>query len=66
LLQKDAVERKGLLASFLDEPTAERGGKARTYFKATAAGIRETREAYATLDVTAFSAFCVKASLWAA
>jgi hypothetical protein len=35
--------------SSLGEPTAERGGKARTYFKATAAGIQEAREAHATL-----------------
>ena len=45
----ERLERKGYLASSLGEPTAERGGKARTYFKATAAGIREAREAHATL-----------------
>jgi DNA-binding PadR family transcriptional regulator len=45
----ERLERKGLVSSSLGEPTAERGGKARTYFKATAAGVREAREAHATL-----------------
>jgi PadR family transcriptional regulator, regulatory protein PadR len=45
----ERLERKGLLISSLGEPTAERGGKARTYFKATPAGIQEAREAHATL-----------------
>ena len=45
----ERLERKGFLASSLGEPTAERGGKARTYFKATPAGVREAREAHATL-----------------
>jgi PadR family transcriptional regulator, regulatory protein PadR len=45
----ERLERKGLLTSSLGEPTAERGGKARTYFKATSAGIQEAREAHATL-----------------
>jgi PadR family transcriptional regulator, regulatory protein PadR len=45
----ERLEQKGFLSSSLGQPTAERGGKARTYFKATAAGIREAREAHATL-----------------
>ena len=45
----ERLERKGLVRSALGEPTAERGGKARTYFTATAAGIQEAREAHATL-----------------
>jgi PadR family transcriptional regulator PadR len=45
----ERLERKGLVKSALGEPTAERGGKARTYFTATAAGIQEAREAHATL-----------------
>jgi PadR family transcriptional regulator PadR len=45
----ERLEQKGLLSSSLGQPTAERGGKARTYFKATAAGIREARETHATL-----------------
>src|ERR1700689_3763026 len=42
-------ERKGFVNSLLGQPTAEPGGKARTYFKATAAGIQEAREAHETL-----------------
>src|SRR5262249_5685145 len=38
------LETKGYVMSALGEPTAERGGRARTYFKATAAGLREARE----------------------
>ncbi len=45
----ERLERKGFVKSALGEPTAERGGKARTYFTATAAGIQEAREARATL-----------------
>jgi PadR family transcriptional regulator, regulatory protein PadR len=45
----ERLERKGLVKSSLGQPSAERGGKARTYFKATAAGVREAREAHGTL-----------------
>jgi PadR family transcriptional regulator, regulatory protein PadR len=45
----ERLERKGFVSSFLGQPTAERGGKARTYFKPTAAGIQEAREAHETL-----------------
>jgi PadR family transcriptional regulator PadR len=45
----ERLERKGMVKSSLGEPTAERGGKARTYFKATAAGVQEAREAHAAL-----------------
>jgi DNA-binding PadR family transcriptional regulator len=45
----ERLERKGLVRSSLGEPTAERGGKARTYFTPTAAGVREAREARDTL-----------------
>jgi PadR family transcriptional regulator, regulatory protein PadR len=45
----ERLERKGFVKSSLGEPTAERGGKARTYFKATAAGVQEARDAHATL-----------------
>jgi PadR family transcriptional regulator PadR len=45
----ERLERKGLVKSSLGEPTAERGGKARTYYKATAAGTQEARQAHATL-----------------
>ena len=45
----ERLEDKGLITSVLGEPTAERGGKARTYFKPSAAGMKEAREAHATL-----------------
>ncbi len=45
----ERLERKGFVTSSLGEPTAERGGKARTYFKPTAAGFREARDARDTL-----------------
>lgn len=45
----ERLERKGLIESSLGEPTAERGGRARTYYGATAAGIEEARQAHATL-----------------
>jgi DNA-binding PadR family transcriptional regulator len=39
------LERKGLIASRLGEPTAERGGRAKRYFRITAKGVREVRAA---------------------
>ena len=45
----ERLERKGFVKSSLGQPSAERGGKARTYFKATAAGVKEAREAHGTL-----------------
>ncbi len=45
----ERLERKGLVTSSRGEPTAERGGRARTYFQATAAGLQEAREAHSTL-----------------
>lgn len=45
----ERLERKGFVKSALGEPTAERGGKARTYFTATATGVEEAQEAHATL-----------------
>jgi PadR family transcriptional regulator PadR len=45
----ERLERKGLVKSSLGEPTAERGGKARTYYKVTAAGIQEARQTHAAL-----------------
>jgi PadR family transcriptional regulator PadR len=41
----ERLEKKGLVSSKLGEPTAERGGRAKTYFHITAAGLRETRQA---------------------
>src|SRR5439155_26521130 len=45
----DRLEAKGLVSSRLGEPTAERGGRAKTYFKVTAKGLREVRNAQRTL-----------------
>jgi PadR family transcriptional regulator, regulatory protein PadR len=45
----ERLEGKGLVISVRGEPTAERGGKARTYFKPSAAGLKEAREAHTTL-----------------
>jgi PadR family transcriptional regulator PadR len=45
----DRLERKGLVSARLGEPTAERGGRAKTYFRPTAKGLREVRLAKRTL-----------------
>ena len=45
----DRLERKGLVSSRLGEPTAERGGRAKTYFRPTAKGLREVRVARRSL-----------------
>ncbi|HEX4049762.1 MAG TPA: PadR family transcriptional regulator [Steroidobacteraceae bacterium] len=46
----ERLERKGLITSRLGEPTPQRGGRARTYFRPTAAGLKEGRAACNTLD----------------
>ena len=43
------LEEKGLVASELGEPTAERGGRAKAFFRLTAKGLREVREAQSML-----------------
>lgn len=45
----ERLEEKGLIASTLGEPTPQRGGRARTYFKPTASGVREARAACNTI-----------------
>jgi DNA-binding PadR family transcriptional regulator len=45
----ERLERKALVSSRLGEPTAERGGRAKTYFRITAKGLREVRQARRTL-----------------
>jgi PadR family transcriptional regulator PadR len=45
----ERLEEKGYVSSSLGQPTAARGGKARTFFKPTTAGLKEAREAHATL-----------------
>jgi PadR family transcriptional regulator PadR len=44
----DRLGRKGLVTSRIGEPTAERGGRAKTYFRVTAKGLREVRQARQT------------------
>jgi len=45
----DRLEAKGLVSSQLGEPTAVRGGRAKTYFRITAHGLRKARHAQRTL-----------------
>ena len=40
----DRLVEKGFVSSELGEPTAERGGRAKKFFHATSAGLREVRE----------------------
>src|SRR5687768_17018597 len=48
-LALERLEKKGFVTSRLGEPTAERGGRAKTYFRITAKGLREVRQARRTL-----------------
>lgn len=43
------LEAKGLLASELGEPTSKRGGRAKAFFRLTAKGLHEVRDAQAML-----------------
>ena len=36
----DRIEEKGFVTSFLGEPTPERGGRAKRYFRVTPAGVQ--------------------------
>lgn len=40
----DRLERRGFVASTLGEPTAERGGRAKRFFRVTPRGVRAARE----------------------
>jgi len=40
----ERLESKGLVTSSLGDPTPERGGKAKRYFRLTKAGLRQVRE----------------------
>ena len=42
----DRLEHKGLVRSWMGEPTAERGGRRRKYFAIEAAGAHALRSAY--------------------
>ena len=44
------LEQKGLVRSWLGEPMAERGGKARRYVKATRAGVESVRASRKLID----------------
>ena len=43
------LEAKGLVSSSVGEPTAERGGRAKNYFRVTGKGVRQARAAQHTL-----------------
>ena len=45
----ERLEQKGLVESRLGERTPERGGRAKRFFRVTAQGMRELREARRTL-----------------
>ena len=40
----ERLEAKGFVASEIGEPTPERGGRAKRYFRITARGVREVRD----------------------
>jgi DNA-binding PadR family transcriptional regulator len=46
----ERLERKGLVSSWIGEPTAERGGKAKRHFKVERAGVAALKDARKTLD----------------
>src|SRR5215469_13843187 len=45
----DRLESKGLISSRVGDPTPERGGRAKKYFKVNAKGLREIRDTQRTL-----------------
>lgn len=45
----DRLESKGLVSATVGDPTPERGGRAKKYFRLTAKGLREVRETQRTL-----------------
>jgi PadR family transcriptional regulator PadR len=45
----ERLEEKALVTSELGEATAERGGRAKKYFRVTAAGVREVRDTQRSL-----------------
>lgn len=46
----ERLERKGLVSSWIGEPTAERGGKAKRHFKIEVDGIAALKDARKTLQ----------------
>ena len=45
----ERLEARGLVSSSLGDPTPERGGRAKRYFRMTAKGLREVRAAQRSL-----------------
>jgi len=45
----ERLEEKGFVASSIGEPTPERGGRAKRYFRVTNAGLRQVRKTRQTL-----------------
>ena len=45
----ERLQDKGLVTSSMGDPTPERGGRAKRYFRVTGKGVREAREAQRTL-----------------
>jgi PadR family transcriptional regulator PadR len=45
----ERLQDRGLVSSSLGDATPERGGRAKRYFRATAAGVREVRDARRSL-----------------
>lgn len=46
----DRLEQRGLVASSIGEPTAERGGRAKRYFRLTPRGTRAVKEMHRALS----------------
>jgi DNA-binding PadR family transcriptional regulator len=46
----ERLEAKGLVTSELGEASAQRGGRAKRYFKLTAEGVRQVRQAHRALE----------------
>lgn len=46
----ERLHEKGLIKSTRGEPTSARGGRARTYFSLTAAGVKETQSTFNALS----------------
>jgi DNA-binding PadR family transcriptional regulator len=49
----DRLEQKGLLASWIGEPTAQRGGRRRKFYEVRPAGLAAIRQAYQALRAMA-------------
>ena len=45
----ERLEEKGFVSSSVGEPTSERGGRAKRYFRVTNAGLRQVRKTRQTL-----------------